>query len=121
MKEHPLNEILKTSMLNMGELIDVSKIVGNPILLPNDVLAIPLSKVTCGFGVGGSEFSNRTHEEFSEEIFPFGGGSGGGITITPSALLILNEGKVKLIKVEKNFDIFDKVVDTVKDMIKKDS
>lgn len=121
MKEHPLNEILKTSMVNLGEMIDVSKVVGTPIMLPNDTLAIPLSKVVCGFGVGGSEIPKKgdIKTEFSEEIFPFGGGSGGGISIIPSALLVLSEGKIKLLKVEKNFEIVDKVVDTFNEMIKK--
>ncbi len=122
MKENPISEILKTSIIKLGDLIDVSKVVGSPILLPDNSIAIPLSKVSCGFGVGGSEIpsKNKTIDnvEFGEELFPFGGGSGGGVSITPSALIILNHGRIKLLKVEKNGFFIDKFVDTIKDIIK---
>ncbi len=119
MKEHPISEILKNSMIQLGDLIDVSKVVGSPILLPDHSIAIPLSKVSCGFGVGGSEIPKKNdHEEFADEIFPFGGGSGGGVSITPTALIILNHGRIKLMKVEKNGFLMDKVFETVKDIIK---
>ncbi|HIT17795.1 MAG TPA: sporulation protein YtfJ, partial [Candidatus Caccosoma faecigallinarum] len=51
MKEHPISEILKASIIQLGDLIDVGKVVGSPILLPDQSIAIPLTKVSCGFGV----------------------------------------------------------------------
>ncbi len=119
MKEHPISEILKTSIIQLGDLIDVGKVVGSPILLPDKSIAIPLTKVSCGFGVGGSEIPSRNDkEEYSEELYPFGGGTGGGVSITPTALIILNKGKVKIMKIEKNGFLLDKVFDTMKDIIK---
>lgn len=124
MKEHPINEILRTSLSNIGNMVDVSKVIGNPILLPNNQIAIPITKVTCGFGVGGSEFPTnkvdaKQKDEYSEEIFPFGGGSGGGISINPMALIVIHNDKIKLLKIEKDNPIFDKAIETIQDIIKK--
>ena len=123
MKQNPINEILKTSIENIGEIVDVNKVVGDPIKLPNNIIAIPISKVVCGYGVGGSQFKNKTNklvsEETANEIFPFGGASGGGLTITPSALIIIKENKIQLINVEKDNDLLPKILETVKDIIKK--
>ena len=103
----------------MGDLIDVGKVVGSPILLPDKSIAIPLTKVSCGFGVGGSEFNTKkANAEFSEDLFPFGGGTGGGVSITPTALILLNHGKIKIMKIEKNGLFIEKVFGAVKDIIK---
>lgn len=123
MKEHPINDIIKTSLENIGDIVDVNKVVGDPITLPNNVIAIPISKVVCGYGVGGSQFKNKNNKivdiETANEIFPFGGASGGGITITPSALIIIKDNKVRLLNVEKDNDIIPKVLETIKEIVKK--
>ena len=112
--------MLKTSLENMGIMINVNKVVGEPILLPNNVIAIPISKVVCGYGAAGSEIDKQTKKiEVSKELYPFGGGSGGGLTLTPTALIIIKDDKVKLLSIEKENDLLDKVVDLVKDIIKK--
>lgn len=119
MKEHPINEILKTSLENIGDMIDVNKVVGEPIILPNNAIAIPISKVVCGYGVGGSQLKNKKFNmENSNEIFPFAGATGGGLTMTPFALIIIMENKIKLMKVDNNPDIFQKIIETIKDIIK---
>ena len=120
MKENPINDIIKTSLENMGIMINVNKVIGEPILLPNNAIAIPISKVVCGYGAAGSEYDNNKKKyETSKELYPFGGGSGGGLTMTPTALIIIKDDKVKLLSIEKENDLLDKVVDLVKDIIKK--
>lgn len=123
MKENPINEILKTSIENIGDIVDVNKVVGEPIHLANNIIAIPISKVVCGYGVGGSQFKSKNNkvinEETANEIFPFGGASGGGLTITPSALIIIKEDKIQLLNVEKENELLPKILETIKDIIKK--
>ena len=124
MKEHPINEILRTSLENINIITDVNKVIGEPITLANNVIAIPISKVVCAYGVGGSEFNSKNKEknfksETSNELFPFGGGSGGGLTITPTALIIIKDDKIKLLNIEKENDIFPRLIDTIKEIIKK--
>ena len=122
MKEHPINEILKTSLENIEGMVDANKIIGEPIKIAENTIAIPISRVICGYGVGGSQFNSNKKNinfEISEELYPFGGGSGGAITLIPSAFIIINNNDVKLLHLEKDNDIVSKVLDIVKDIVKK--
>ena len=124
MKEHPINEILKTSLENINIITDVNKVVGEPITLANNVIAIPISKVVCAYGVGGSEFNNKNKDkafrsETSNELFPFGGGSGGALSLIPYSFIIISNNEIKLLNLDKGNDIINKVIDLLKDAIKK--
>jgi sporulation protein YtfJ len=122
MKEHPINEILKTSLQNIEGMVDANKIIGEPIKIAENTIAIPISRVICGYGVGGSQFNSNKKNinfEISDELYPFGGGSGGAITLIPSAFIIINNDDVKLLHLEKDNDIVSKVLDIVKDIVKK--
>ncbi|MDY2888858.1 MAG: spore germination protein GerW family protein [Candidatus Caccosoma sp.] len=123
MKEHPINEILKTSLENIDELVNTNKAFGEPIVLPDNVIVIPVSKVIYGYGVGGSQFNNKQNSnvksEMANDIFPFGGGSGGGVTINPTALIIIKDGTIKMLSIEKENDVLPKIVDSIKEMFKK--
>lgn len=123
MKDHPINEILKTSLENINLITDVNKIIGEPIVLPNNAIAIPISKVFCAYGVGGTQFNNKniknTKLEISNELFPFGGASSGGLTITPTALIIIKENDIKILNIEKENELLPRIIDSIKDIIKK--
>lgn len=125
MKEHPINSLLNISLDNITRMVDVSKIVGQPIHLGENRVIIPISKVTFGFGAGGSEFDIGHNKkkvfdvEFGEELFPFGGGSGGGISITPSAFILIDHDNIKIVRYQKDNTIYDKVLDVVVDIVNK--
>ena len=88
-------------------MIDVNTIIGEPIETSNNIVIIPISKVSFGFAAGGSEFKGETIDEYTrkekeEEIqyrLPFGGGSGAGVSINPIAFLVVQENIVKLLPV----------------------
>jgi len=113
-------------MNSIQEMIDVNTIVGEPIEAPNDIVIIPISKVSFGFAAGGSEFKGETIDEYTkkekeEEIqyrLPFGGGSGAGVTINPIAFLVIQQEKVKLIPVNHT-SAMDKLLDYIPDLIEK--
>ena len=122
MKEHPINEILKTSLQNIEGMVNANKIIGEPIKIDENTIAIPISRVICGYGVGGSQFNSNKKNvnlEVSNELYPFGGGSGGALTLIPSAFIIINNNEVKLLHLEKDNDIVSKILDIVKDIVKK--
>ena len=58
MKENPINKLLDVSLNNINRLVDVSKVIGQPIRVDEDKIVITVSKVTFGFCAGGSEFNN---------------------------------------------------------------
>ena len=90
-----LPNMLENTIAKIREMVDVNSVVGTPITTPDGVTIIPVSKVSVGFGGGGSDFSNKNP---SAEM-PFGGGVGGGVKVSPIGFLIVKEGNVRMIPV----------------------
>jgi sporulation protein YtfJ len=128
MFKRPINEMLTSSLDSLSSLVDTSKIIGKPIEVGEDKFIIPISKVTLGFGVGGSEFeinkkdrknNNELSFEINEEIYPYGGGELGGMSLNPEAFLIVSKEKSEIIYFDKNPTIFSKTLDLIKEVLKK--
>ncbi|MDR3179237.1 MAG: GerW family sporulation protein [Oscillospiraceae bacterium] len=115
MAEHPIENLMSSSMQKIREMVDVNTIVGDPILVAENVSIIPISKVTYGFGAGGSDFLNKKNNEKNL----FGGGSGAGISISPIAVLVVKNDNVKLIQVEPFHSSLDKIIDMAPDFLEK--
>ena len=126
MSEHPIEGLMTTAMSSIQDMIDVNTIIGEPIETSNNIVIIPISKVSFGFAAGGSEFSGETIDEYSkkdkeEQIqyrLPFGGGSGAGVTINPIAFIVISQNNVKLLPVNHSSSI-DKILDYIPDLIEK--
>ena len=126
MSEHPIEGLMVTAMNSIQEMIDVNTIIGEPMETSNNVVIIPISKVSFGFAAGGSEFKGETIDEYTKKNkeeaiqyrLPFGGGSGAGVTINPVAFLVIQSGSVKLMPVNQTSSI-DKLLDYMPDLIEK--
>src|SRR5690625_3392216 len=89
---------MTTAMENLKDMIEVNTIIGDPVESPDGSVIIPVSKLGFGFAAGGSEFnSNQSQDDSGEATLPFGGGSGGGVSMTPVAFLIVNSQGIKMI------------------------
>ena len=126
MSEHPIEGLMTTAMNRIQDMIDVNTIIGEPIETSNNIVIIPISKVSFGFAAGGSEFKGETIDEYTkrdkEEAIqyrlPFGGGSGAGVTINPVAFLVIQSNNVKLMPVNHSSSL-DKLLDYMPDLIEK--
>ncbi len=126
MSEHPIEGLMTTAMNSIKDMIDVNTIIGEPIETSNNIVIIPISKVSFGFASGGSEFKGETINEYKkvekeEEIqyrLPFGGGAGAGVTINPIAFLVIQSNNIKLMPVNHSSSI-DKLLDYMPDLIEK--
>ena len=126
MSEHPIEGLMTTAMNSIQDMIDVNTIIGEPIETSNNIVIIPISKVSFGFAAGGSEFKGETVDEYrkrekEEEVqyrLPFGGGSGAGVTINPIAFLVIQGENVKLMPVNYSSSI-DKFLDYIPDLLDK--
>ena len=126
MSEHPIEGLMTTAMNSIQDMIDVNTIIGEPIETSNNIVIIPISKVSFGFAAGGSEFKGETIDEYKkvekeEQIqyrLPFGGGAGAGVTINPIAFLVIQSNNVKLMPVNHSSSI-DKLLDYVPDLIER--
>jgi len=88
-----LPNMLESTIQKIREMLDVNTVVGSPITTPDGVTIIPVSKVSVGFGGGGSDFANKNGEN------PFGGGVGGGVKVTPVCFLVVKDGNVRMLSV----------------------
>lgn len=126
MREHPIEGLMSAAMTSIQDMVDVNTIIGDPIETSNNIVIIPISKVSFGFAAGGSEFNEETIDEYNrkekEEMvqykLPFGGGSGAGVSINPVAFLVVQEGSVKLLPVNHSSAI-DRLLDYVPDLFQK--
>lgn len=126
MSEHPIENLMNTAMNSIKDMIDVDKIIGEPIQASNNTVIIPISKVGFGFAAGGSEFRGETIDEYTkrdkeEQVnyrLPFGGGAGAGVSISPIAFLVVTASSVKLLPVDHN-SCLDRLIDYVPELMDK--
>ena len=88
-----LPNMLESTIQKIREMLDVNTVVGTPITTPDGVTIIPVSKISVGFGGGGSDFAKKTGGD------PFGGGVGGGVKVSPVCFLVVKDGNVRMLSV----------------------
>ena len=112
-----LPNMLENTIAKIREMIDVNSVIGQPIVTADGVTIIPISKVSVGFGGGGSDYVSRN---LNKQENPFGGGAGGGIKVTPVAFLIIKEGSVRMLPVAAPANTTaDRIVEQVPDLLDK--
>ena len=110
-----LPNMLENTIQKIREMVDVNSVIGTPISTPDGVTIIPVSKVSVGFGGGGSDFVNKSGGEN-----PFGGGVGGGVKVTPICFLIVKDGNVRMMPVAAPANTTaDRIVEMIPDTLDK--
>ncbi len=110
-----LPNMLDSTIQKIREMVDVNSVIGEPITTPDGVTIIPVSKVSVGFGGGGSDFVNNKGGEN-----PFGGGVGGGVKVTPICFLVVKDGNVRMMPVAAPANTTaDRIVEMVPDTLDK--
>ena len=119
MAEHPIESLMVTAMTSLRDMVDVNTIVGDVVEGTDGTLIIPISKVSFGFMSGGSEFNTNKLNKFSENMkLPFGGGSGAGVNISPSAFLVVKDGCIKVLNLGTT-SAAEKVIELMPDAMDK--
>lgn len=114
---------MKQNKNNVGELfgittekikamVDVDSILGTPMKI-EDITIIPVSKVTYGFGSGGTDFATKNRSDL------FGGGGGAGITIAPVAFIVISDGEVRIKPISTSDDPLERAITLIPDAIDK--
>jgi sporulation protein YtfJ len=126
MAEHPIQGLMQTAMENIKDMVDVNTIVGEAVETPDGSVILPISRVGFGFAAGGSDFNiagaerereprsgpNGEHSPSSKPR-PFGGGSGGGVSINPIAFLVVGKQGVNIVPLDNQTHLAEKVIDAV--------
>ena len=107
-----LPNMLENTISKIREMVDVNSVIGTPITTPDGVTIIPVSKVSVGFGGGGSDYTKNNEA--------FGGGAGGGVKVTPICFLIVKVGAVRMMPVAAPANTTaDRIVEQVPDVLDK--
>ena len=112
MKETPVNKIMENTLQKMKEMVDVSTIIGEP-MVTGDTTLIPVSKVTYGFTSGGTDLPSKQGSEL------FGGGGGGGISITPVAFIVVQDGKCRMMQINNYTSSADRAIAMIPELVDK--
>ena len=96
--EHPIGNLMQTTLENIKEMVDVNTVIGEPIPTGAGATIIPVSKVTFGFVAGGGEYDKN---QLPEEEKPFAGGSGAGVSVQPVGFLVVQQDSVKVLPAQQ--------------------
>lgn len=118
MADHPIQGLMRTTLENLKQMVDVNTIIGEPVETPDGSVILPVSRVGFGFAAGGSEFE-YTNSQTASISHPFGGGSGGGVSITPVAFLVVGKNGIRSIPLENTTHLYDRILDSVPQMVEK--
>ena len=118
-KNNSLNELMQASMGKIREMVDSNTIIGEPIVTPDGVTLIPVSRLSFGFGCGGGDYGKQTPK--------FGGGSAAGVRVEPVAFLVIKDGITRVLPVampavttvDRVVDLVPEVMDRVENYIDK--
>ena len=104
MSENNFNEVVNSMMQGMESFLSSKTVVVDPTQA-GDTTIIPLVDVTFGVGAGASSQEKKS-------------GGAGGMTgkMSPSAVLVIKNGQVRLVNI-KNQDTINKIIDMVPDII----
>ncbi len=112
--EHPINELIGTTMNRVKELVDANTIIGEPIETRDGVTIIPVSRISVGFGSGGSDFASKKANTSKN----FGGGAAAGVNVDPIAFLIVRKDNVRLLPCMSGpYGPVEKLVDMMPDLV----
>lgn len=114
----PIEQLMGEAMKNIKAMVDANTIVGDVITTPDGTTIIPITRVSVGFGAGGSEFGARPGPD-GEKGKMFGGGTGGGISMNPVAFLVVTKDSVRIMPVSTTMSTVERIVDTMPELMGK--
>ena len=114
MAEHPIQDMMGTTIDKIRQMVDSSIIIGDPIKADEATTIIPVSRVTFGFAAGGSDVGASASKQM------FGGGSGAGVSVTPVAFLVIRGENVRMLPVaEPASTSVDRLIELLPDLLEK--
>lgn len=108
----PLKQVIDSTLENLKNIMGTDTVIGEPIKANDDVVIIPVSKVSVGFTSGGVDFDGKKTDNKH-----FGGGNGAGMSVSPIAFLVVKNDGVELLNINK--EVTNTLADTVSDFISK--
>lgn len=94
-----IEDLLSSALEKIKQTIDTSTVVGDPIMIGEN-LVVPITKITMGVVAGGGEYPSTDKQVKKIGAYPFAGGTGTGVSIQPIGFLCAEKDKIHLLKVD---------------------
>ena len=121
MGKENINSLNDNVLNNLKGMVNADTIIGAPIHSEDGTTIIPVSTVSFAFASGGADTGKAAQTD------KFGGGAGGGVTVTPIAFLVLKEGRVQLLQLadkgqtgDRLLNLVPETMDRISSLISKD-
>ena len=115
MAEHTIQGLMNVTMDKVRQMADANTIIGKPIKTDDGTTIIPVSRISLGFGTGGSDFDGKNSA--NKELF--GGGSGAGVSIRPVAFLVIKDGMVRTVQLADPSNSIDRALNMLPELVDK--
>ena len=120
MEDNRINDLMDTTVAKIRQLTDTNTIIGSPIITPDGITVIPVSRVSFGFATGGG--SGKRSARFT-------GANGGGVKVEPRGFFVIKDGSCRMVSVsppasgtlERLVEMVPDILDRIEGMTKKDS
>ncbi len=99
-----IEDLVKTVLSELRSTTKIETIVGDPIEFKN-ILIIPVSKVSIGFGAGGGKGES--------DLKGGGEATGGGLSIEPIAFLVIRDEGVELFSLKNEDTSLSRIIDII--------
>ena len=111
MEENKINELMDMSLTKIRQLVDANTIIGAPITTPDGITVIPVSRVSFGFGTGGTTGTKGVS---------FTGGNGAGVKVEPIGFFVIKDGACRMMTISPPANnSFERIVEMVPDLLDK--
>ena len=109
MEDNRINELMDVTVGKIRQLVDTNTIIGSPIITPDGITVIPVSKVSFGFATGGASGSKSVS---------FTGAHGAGVKVEPIGFFVIKDGSCRMISVSPPAsNTLDRIVEMVPDIL----
>jgi len=106
MADNNFNSVMTSLLKGVDSVLSTKTVVGEPINV-GDTILVPLVDVSFGLGAGAGNQDKKNK-----------GGGGVGGKMSPSAILVIQNGKTKLVNIKQQ-DGLTKILDMVPDLVDK--
>ena len=106
MADNSFNSVMTSLLKGVDSVLSTKTVVGEPINV-GDTILLPLVDVSFGLGAGAGNQDKKAK-----------GGGGVGGKMSPSAILVIQNGKTKLVNIKQQ-DSVTKILDMVPDLVDK--
>lgn len=113
--ENKMSETIRIALEKFKEIAGTDTVIGDAITLGEGRTAIPVSKLSFGFGSGGTDLPEKEGRSVH-----FGGGIAGGISMTPLAFLVSGSDGVKILHIDSSKpSTAENIIKTVPELLDK--